>query len=116
MWKIFFLKRVIYLHLNNDNSIHTYIYKYIFLHTHNHYEFYFWFLKNVKIHNQTIEGSGNYPGENEFKTDFFKGLVGPESLVLNLNTNAIIQATRRVVIDDGKEHVCIYLMSIKKYT
>jgi hypothetical protein len=74
----------------------------------------FLFLKNVKTHNKTIEGSGNYLEETEYKQIFFKGFIDPESLVTNFDVNTIIQATGRFVVEDGKEYVCRCLTSIKK--
>ena len=50
----------------------------------------FLFIKNVKTHNKTIEGSASYLEEEEYKQIFFKGFVGPESLVASFDANAII--------------------------
>ena len=61
----------------------------------------FLFIKNVKTHNKTIEGSANYLEEEEYKQIFFKGFVGPESLVASFDVNAIIQTTGRFVVEDG---------------
>ena len=71
-------------------------------------------IKNVKTHNKTIEGSANYLEEEEYKQIFFKGFVGPESLVASFDVNAIIQTTGRFVVEDGREYVCIWLTLIKK--
>ena len=60
------------------------------------------------------EGSANYLEEEEYKQIFFKGYVGPESLVASFDVNAIIQTTGRFVVEDGREYVCIWLTLIKK--
>jgi len=75
----------------------------------------FLFIKNVKTHNKTIEGSASYLEEEEYKQIFFKGFVGLESLVASFDVNAIIQTTGRfVVVDGGWQGICMYMVNMDK--
>ena len=66
----------------------------------------FLFVKNIKINNKSIEGSGAYLEDGELKQITFKGFMGPDSLVSEFDKNTIIQTTGRFVMEDGKEYMC----------